>query len=95
MKENFSYLGKILCCPTKGELNSLYEKIKNEISCKVLLINKRTNVPANIKNLLNILDLQLQEQDEVEFILFADTKEEVSANKEKIKVLFNQFIAFK
>lgn len=93
-KISISYFGKMINLPSPGELNYLCDKIKNDIPCKTIILNKRTNSIATPTSMLNMLNLKLQNGDEIEFILLADTEHELSTYGKKVKEILSKYIKF-
>lgn len=93
-KVNCSCFGIINNCPTPGELNSLCDQINKSISCKTIILNKRTNCIATPTSMLNMINLQLKNGDKIELILLADSEHELSSCSKKAKELLSKYIKF-
>lgn len=93
-KVNCSCFGTVSNWPAPGELGSLCDNISKTISCKTIMLNKRTNSIATPSSMLNMMNLQLKNGDKIELILLADSEHELSMNTRKAKELLGKYIKF-
>lgn len=89
-----SLKGKVIKWMTYSELNIFCERVRQEIPCKIILINTKTNFIANPKSLLNVLNLRVAIGDELEIALISSSEDELESCLEKTKKLFGEFIKY-
>lgn len=87
-----SLKGKVVKWMSYSDLSNLCQHIKQEISCKIILINTKTNCIANPKSLLNTLNLHVMTGDELEIALISSSENELIFCYEKAKEIFGEFI---
>ena len=89
-----SLKGKVIKWMPYSDLNLFCEQIRQEIPCKIILINTKTNFIANPKSLLNILNLQVAIGNELEIALISNSENELEDCLEKTKKLFGEFVKY-
>lgn len=87
-----SLKGKVVKWMSYSELSVFCKRVKQEIPCKIILINTKTNFIANPKSLLNTLNLHVIAGDELEIALISSSENELIFCLEKIKKIFGDFI---
>ena len=89
-----SLKGKVVKWMSYSDLSNFCQRIKQEISCKIILINTKTNCIANPKSLLNTLNLHVMTGDELEIALISSSENELIFCYEKAKEIFGEFIKY-
>ena len=89
-----SLKGKVVKWMSYSDLSNFCQHIKQEISCKIILINTKTNCIANPKSLLNTLNLHVMTGDELEIALISSSENELIFCYGKAKEIFGEFIKY-
>lgn len=68
-----------------SELRDFCDTVNQKITCKIVLINSKTNFLANPKSVLNTLNLNLNSGDNIEIVLIASSEYELDNCVKSIK----------